>query len=219
MSDVDGLLADVLENPDEPAPRLILADWLEEHADLGAARAELLRLQVRRGAEPDARRRDVLDWRARQILSERPELKSFLAPLLARRRAEALALTPALAVALAEASASVVAEPFLVGSVWQGVLRADDSSYPTALHLRQRQGNAIEGDMTQDFSWIAVRATFDFRGAVVGRGLTFATHRTDGGGAVPGLYELRLDAEGWLAGSWWLPEGQRHGELRLRLRP
>ena len=91
MSDVDGLLAGVLENPDEAAPRLILADWLEEHADLGAARAELLRSQVRREAEPESRRRDVLDWRARQALSERPELKSFLAPLLARRRAEALA--------------------------------------------------------------------------------------------------------------------------------
>src|SRR5579859_3261123 len=39
-------LRDIKANPDDPTPRLILADWLEEHGDaVRAARGEFLRLQ------------------------------------------------------------------------------------------------------------------------------------------------------------------------------
>src|SRR5262245_53509341 len=39
-----GLLADCKAHPDEDAPRLILADWIEDNGD--PERAEFLRLQV-----------------------------------------------------------------------------------------------------------------------------------------------------------------------------
>jgi uncharacterized protein (TIGR02996 family) len=39
-------LRDIKANPDDPTPRLVLADWLEEHGDaVRAARGEFLRLQ------------------------------------------------------------------------------------------------------------------------------------------------------------------------------
>jgi uncharacterized protein (TIGR02996 family) len=44
-----GLLDDVIENPDDDTPRLVMADWLEEHGDQVAQdRARFIRLQVRR---------------------------------------------------------------------------------------------------------------------------------------------------------------------------
>jgi uncharacterized protein (TIGR02996 family) len=44
VSDADGLLQDILANPDDDAPRLVYADWLEEHGD--ADRAEFIRAQI-----------------------------------------------------------------------------------------------------------------------------------------------------------------------------
>lgn len=44
MSDLDAFLAGIRKNPEDDAPRLILADWLEEHGDQGWA--ELIRLQI-----------------------------------------------------------------------------------------------------------------------------------------------------------------------------
>jgi uncharacterized protein (TIGR02996 family) len=43
MSEHPGLLADVLEHPDEDGPRLVFADWLEDQGDLD--RAEFVRVQ------------------------------------------------------------------------------------------------------------------------------------------------------------------------------
>jgi uncharacterized protein (TIGR02996 family) len=53
MSDEDALLCAIYANPDDDTPRLVYADWLDEHGD--AERAELIRLQVRgaRSREPD----------------------------------------------------------------------------------------------------------------------------------------------------------------------
>ncbi|MFQ3649125.1 MAG: TIGR02996 domain-containing protein [Gemmataceae bacterium] len=49
-----GLLDDVIENPDEDAPRLVMADWLEEYGDQVAQdRARFIRLQVRRAQLSD----------------------------------------------------------------------------------------------------------------------------------------------------------------------
>jgi uncharacterized protein (TIGR02996 family) len=44
MTDRDALLRAIIENPADDAPRLVYADWLDEHGD--PARAEFIRLQV-----------------------------------------------------------------------------------------------------------------------------------------------------------------------------
>src|SRR5215469_944145 len=47
-------LRDIKANPDDSTPRLILADWLEEHGDaVRAARGEFLRLRSRARREPN----------------------------------------------------------------------------------------------------------------------------------------------------------------------
>src|SRR5579885_46194 len=43
MTDADALLVAVLAAPDDDAPRLIYADWLDEHGE--PARAEFIRVQ------------------------------------------------------------------------------------------------------------------------------------------------------------------------------
>ena len=48
-------LRDIKANPDAPTPRLVLADWLEEHGDaVRAARGEFLRLQSLAAPSPSA---------------------------------------------------------------------------------------------------------------------------------------------------------------------
>jgi uncharacterized protein (TIGR02996 family) len=55
MSDRDALIAAILANPDEDTPRLMYADWLDEHGE--APRAEFIRVQCelarQRAAEAD----------------------------------------------------------------------------------------------------------------------------------------------------------------------
>src|SRR5262245_34901242 len=43
MAEREALLRAIRESPDEDAPRLVYADWLDEHGE--AARAELIRVQ------------------------------------------------------------------------------------------------------------------------------------------------------------------------------
>ena len=227
MTDLDALLTAAIEQPGDPALRLVLADWLDEHGDESCrARAELLRLQVRRERAEADRRKDF-DKQARKVLRERPPLKTFLKPILARGRAEALAIGPALVLALCAPLASAVEGPLHAASTWRGHLHMDDYRFPTTLTLRRRQGNAIAGDMTQDFTALfalysgedagEVAGTFFFRGAVVGREwLTFVTYRIEGEGAWPELCQMRLRPGGWLFGTWWVPGDGRRGELRLR---
>jgi uncharacterized protein (TIGR02996 family) len=52
-----GFLEDIIAHPDDDAPRLIFADWLEEHGEI--ARAEFLRVQIERARLPE--------WDARQV--------------------------------------------------------------------------------------------------------------------------------------------------------
>jgi uncharacterized protein (TIGR02996 family) len=40
----NALLAEILANPDDDTPRLVLADWLEEHG--ATDRASLIRVQI-----------------------------------------------------------------------------------------------------------------------------------------------------------------------------
>jgi uncharacterized protein (TIGR02996 family) len=71
-------LDDIREHPDEDAPRLILADWLDDYGDeIDRARAELIRIQcalARPGRPPAA-----LYQRQRELLSEYAE--DWLGPL------------------------------------------------------------------------------------------------------------------------------------------
>src|SRR5688572_3979360 len=48
MMEDAGLLTDILEDPEDDAPRLVYADWLDEHAsdESGHARAEFIRVQI-----------------------------------------------------------------------------------------------------------------------------------------------------------------------------
>ncbi len=69
MSDEQGILEDVLAHPDDDAPRLVYADWLDEHGQ--AERGEFIRAQVAL-ARPDlpAPERERLQRRERQLLDE-----------------------------------------------------------------------------------------------------------------------------------------------------
>src|SRR5262245_37939918 len=65
MSDQDALLAAIRQAPEDDAPRLIYADWLDEHGD--PDRAEFIRLQIeidpfrRPNSDLDRWRRAVID--------------------------------------------------------------------------------------------------------------------------------------------------------------
>ncbi|HEY8504968.1 MAG TPA: TIGR02996 domain-containing protein [Gemmataceae bacterium] len=50
MSDREAFLRTICENPADDAPRLVFADWLEEHGE--AERAEFIRLQVEKARLP-----------------------------------------------------------------------------------------------------------------------------------------------------------------------
>lgn len=50
MTDADAFLQTILDDPDDDLPRLIFADWLEEHGDTG--RAEFIRAQLERATLP-----------------------------------------------------------------------------------------------------------------------------------------------------------------------
>jgi uncharacterized protein (TIGR02996 family) len=76
----DALLSDVIEHPEDDTPRLVYADWLEEHGG-DAHRAEAIRLSVRRRhldhLDPEAW---VIDARLRQYQA-RQERDSWFAGL------------------------------------------------------------------------------------------------------------------------------------------
>jgi uncharacterized protein (TIGR02996 family) len=61
MTPSDAFLRDIIASPDDDAPRLIYADWLDEHG--AEARAELIRVQCERARLDayDPRRQDLLD--------------------------------------------------------------------------------------------------------------------------------------------------------------
>jgi uncharacterized protein (TIGR02996 family) len=70
VSQPESLLRAVQENQDDDAPRLVYADWLEEHGD--AERAEFIRAQVAAACLPEGDpRRDDLEARAAVIQKAR----------------------------------------------------------------------------------------------------------------------------------------------------
>jgi uncharacterized protein (TIGR02996 family) len=52
MTDQDALLRAICENPDDDAPRLIYADWLDEHGD--PLQAEFIRTQIELARGPNS---------------------------------------------------------------------------------------------------------------------------------------------------------------------
>ena len=67
MSDAEGLLRDIIDNPHDDTPRRAYADWLDEHGD--AARADFIRVQINlEGLGPDDPRRGGLEERERSLL-------------------------------------------------------------------------------------------------------------------------------------------------------
>jgi uncharacterized protein (TIGR02996 family) len=64
----DAFLPAILDSPDDDAPRLVYADWLEENGQ--PDRAEFIRLQCERARLPDGDpRRGVLEARERELLA------------------------------------------------------------------------------------------------------------------------------------------------------
>src|SRR5690242_19351884 len=78
MSYRQAFLDDILAHPDDDVPRLVYADWLDEHGE--PARAEFIRVQVRLAALPEgADECPELGRRERQLLREHRE--RWLEPL------------------------------------------------------------------------------------------------------------------------------------------
>jgi uncharacterized protein (TIGR02996 family) len=76
MAQHEAFLQAIVENPDDDTPRLVYADWLDEHGD--ADHAEFIRLQVRL-AGGDPREADRLRRRERDLLWKHE--KEWAAPL------------------------------------------------------------------------------------------------------------------------------------------
>jgi uncharacterized protein (TIGR02996 family) len=72
MTHADAFLHDILAHPDDDAPRLIFADWLEEHGDAESlARAEFIRVQCALVAgQLPVQQRVEFERREQQILDE-----------------------------------------------------------------------------------------------------------------------------------------------------
>ena len=67
MRDREAFLSAILAHPDDDLPRLVFADWLDEHGD--PARAEFIRLQCELARLPArARRRTALERREAELL-------------------------------------------------------------------------------------------------------------------------------------------------------
>src|SRR5262245_45761506 len=70
MTHDDAFVQDIIDNPHDLTPRLVYADWLEEHGDAAARdRATFIRVQIELGqCNPDSPRARQLDRRQRQLL-------------------------------------------------------------------------------------------------------------------------------------------------------
>jgi uncharacterized protein (TIGR02996 family) len=64
MSAEDGFLRAIIDNPDDDTPRLVFADWLDEHGDsAGRDRAEFIRIQLELAKLSPEQRRTSFDER------------------------------------------------------------------------------------------------------------------------------------------------------------
>ncbi|MBA4189907.1 MAG: hypothetical protein C0467_18135 [Planctomycetaceae bacterium] len=83
MSDEDALLSAIAAQPAEDTPRLVYADWLDEHDQ--PIRAEFIRLQI---DIADKQERETLSWRFFSM--QYPALVERLSELLVKHRQELL---------------------------------------------------------------------------------------------------------------------------------
>jgi uncharacterized protein (TIGR02996 family) len=223
MNPADGLLADVMEQPEDLTPWLVLSDWLEEQGDsANLARAELLRLQAMQAARPRSSRRKTPEKKAAAILKEHPELIGALQPLVEGDMKFPLLSAPsALAMFLVADLTSVVPGPLAAGTTWQGELHQGPCTFPTTLWLRERNGNQFEGDMREDFSSMyghQASGRFYFSGVIAGRShVAFVTYRMTGLASGPGLYQFRLSQRKRLNGTWRVGPGTWGGNMWLRV--
>src|SRR5829696_8412243 len=79
MTHEDAFLQDVLERPEDDTPRLIFADWLDDHGKY--ARAEFIRLQIERSRLPPSPAAAALDARIADLLARHDE--EFAGPVVA----------------------------------------------------------------------------------------------------------------------------------------
>src|SRR4051794_4580817 len=77
MNHDEAFLADIIEHPDDDVPRLVYADWLDEHDQ--AERAELIRVQVELAGAPEAGRAEELRQREAALLADHAQ--EWLGPL------------------------------------------------------------------------------------------------------------------------------------------
>src|SRR5262245_47849809 len=72
MTTEQAFLDAIRADPDDDTPRLVFADWLDEHGDADArARAELMRVQCELARwVPDLRRRTQLQRRERELIAQ-----------------------------------------------------------------------------------------------------------------------------------------------------
>jgi uncharacterized protein (TIGR02996 family) len=81
----DVFLQDILDHPDDDTPRLIYADWLDDHGR--AERGEFIRLQIELARLPPSDpRRSVLELLERELLEEYGEEWAGLLPRVVVRR-------------------------------------------------------------------------------------------------------------------------------------
>src|SRR4051794_40021842 len=80
------LLGEILDHPDDDLPRLVYADWLDEHGDPG--RAEFIRVQIERARLPedDPRRADLEDREAALLLAHEERWRQELPEGVRRER-------------------------------------------------------------------------------------------------------------------------------------
>src|SRR4051812_18286256 len=78
MTHDEAFLKDIIEHPDDDAPRLIYADWLDEHGQ--TERAEFIRTQIELARLPEnGERRATLAAREHDLLMAHTE--EWMAPL------------------------------------------------------------------------------------------------------------------------------------------
>src|SRR5215203_4619487 len=71
MTDAPAFFRAIEANPDDDTPRLVYADWLDEHAatDADRARAEFIRVQCELARDPLPDRQTELAARERELLT------------------------------------------------------------------------------------------------------------------------------------------------------
>jgi uncharacterized protein (TIGR02996 family) len=67
----DDFLRAIIESPDDDAPRLVFADWLDEHGE--TERAEFIRVQIELATLPKSGRRTRLEEREKELLARHEE--------------------------------------------------------------------------------------------------------------------------------------------------